>query len=233
MKVAIMQPYFMPYIGYFQLINAVDKFVIYDNIQFTKKGWIHRNRILSNGDETIITLPLKKDSDYLNVSERYLGEESKIMRNKITRKIRNDYQRAPFYNDIFPIIEKIFNYSDNNLFKFINHSLIEIITYLKIKTEILTSSELPIDHALKSQDKVIALCKHLRATSYINPYGGKNLYSKEIFLNHNLDLLFLKSKSISYRQFDNIFIPWLSIIDVMMFNNRNDVLIMLNNYELI
>ncbi len=74
MKLAIMQPYFFPYIGYFQLINTVDEFVVYDNIEFTKKGWINRNRILVNGKDEYITLPIKKDSDFLHVKDRFLAE---------------------------------------------------------------------------------------------------------------------------------------------------------------
>jgi hypothetical protein len=102
MKLAIMQPYIFPYIGYFQLINTVDKFVVYDNIQFTKKGWINRNRILINGKEEYITLPLKKDSDYLNIDQRVLSDVFKEQRNKILRKINESYKKAPGFKTAFP-----------------------------------------------------------------------------------------------------------------------------------
>ena len=86
MKVAIMQPYFLPYIGYLQLLNSVDKFILYDDIEYTKKGWINRNRIV---DGEIITLPLKKDSDYLNVVERRLSDDWRKQKTKLLNKIES------------------------------------------------------------------------------------------------------------------------------------------------
>lgn len=233
MKVAIMQPYVFPYIGYFQLINAVDKFVVYDNIKFTKKGWIHRNRILSNGKDFMFSLSLKKDSDFLDIDKRFLSKDSLKNRQKILRKILNDYKKAPHFNDIYPLLEKIFNYHEKNLFKFIYNSIIEITRFLNLKTEIIISSTLPIDHSLKSQDKVIAICKHLKAKEYYNPLGGKDLYNKGVFSDNSISLFFLKSIPIEYNQFDENFIPWLSIIDVMMFNSKPEVISMLNDFELI
>ncbi len=97
MKVAIMQPYFLPYIGYFQLINAVDKFVIYDNIEFTKKGWINRNRILVNGKDEFISLPITKASDFLHANQRYLASNFENEKNKILRKIKESYRKAPYF----------------------------------------------------------------------------------------------------------------------------------------
>jgi len=219
MKLAIMQPYFLPYIGYFQLINAVDKFVVYDNIQFTKKGWINRNRILVNGKDEYFTLPLKKDSDYLNVDQRKLSDAFQAERLKILRKINASYRKAPYFKTVFPLIEFIFNQQDENLFNFIFQSLKTVCDYLEIKTEFIISSTLSIDHTLKSEDKVIAICSALNAKQYINPIGGLELYSKENFKQKNIELNFIKPATIDYEQFNNEFMPWLSIIDVMMFNS--------------
>lgn len=219
MKLAIMQPYFLPYIGYFQLINAVDKFVVYDNIQFTKKGWINRNRILVNGKDEYFTLPLKKDSDYLNVDQRKLAETFPAERLKLLRKLTVAYSKAPYYETVFPVIESIINQDEDNLFKFIYQSLQIICNYLDIKTKFIISSAVSIDHSLKSEDKVIAICSALNADRYINPVGGLELYSKEIFKKKNIELNFIKPGTISYVQFNNEFISWLSIIDVMMFNS--------------
>lgn len=216
MKVAIMQPYFMPYIGYFQLINAVDKFVIYDNIKYTKKGWINRNLILQNGKDVMFSLPLKKDSDYRDVYERELS--AGFDRDKLLNQIRGAYQTAPYFTQIFPLIEQIVGYEDTNLFRFLHHSIVKLCAYLNIRTEISISSSINIDHGLKNQDKVIALCEALSASSYVNSMGGIALYSKKEFTGRGITLNFIHSKKLEYTQFRNEFVPWLSIIDVMMFN---------------
>lgn len=223
MKVAVMQPYFLPYIGYFQLIKAVDKFVVYDNIEFTKKGWINRNRILVNGKDEYFTLPLKKDSDYLHIDKRRLAGSFEVEKNKILRKITACYKKAPFYQTVFPLVEKLFNENEENLFKFIYHSLIAVCEYLGIYTQLIISSSLQIDHQLKSQDKVIRICKTLNATQYINPIGGVELYSKKAFEENNIQLSFIKSNELKYDQLQSEFIPWLSILDVMMFNNKEKI----------
>lgn len=228
-----MQPYFFPYIGYFQLINSVEKFVIYDNIKFTKKGWIQRNRILADGKDKYISLQLKNDSDYLNVNERYLSESFIEEKKKVLRRIHASYHKAPFFKNVYSIIEECISYSEINLFTYVQYSLIQICNYLNINTEILISSEIDIDHNKKSQKKVIAICKALKATTYINAIGGQNIYNKEDFKAHKIELKFLKSQLVTYNQYDNEFIPWLSIIDVMMFNSKEEIREMLNQYELI
>lgn len=234
MKLAIMQPYFFPYIGYFQLINAADKFVVYDNIQFTKKGWINRNRILVNGAAEYISLPLSKGSDYLNVDQRKLAGTFKTERIKLLRRINESYRKAPQFDTIYPLIESVINAEEENLFGFIYQSLQAVCQFLDIKTEFIISSTLPIDHQLRSQDKVIAICDALGANQYINTIGGKELYSKEIFQQYNIELNFIQSGTVEYPQFTNKFVPCLSIIDVMMFNSKEKVKEYLqNNYTII
>jgi len=233
MKLAIMQPYFMPYIGYFQLINSVDKFIIYDNIQYTKKGWINRNRILVNGKDQLITLSIKKDSDYLNVVERKLSESWEKDKNKMLNIIKSSYNRAPYFQETFELISKCLNNSEVNLFNFIYNSIILINKHLEIKTPIIISSTIDIDHTLKSQDKVLSLCRKQNADIYINSIGGVELYDKGIFKQNNIELNFIKTNPIQYKQFQNEFIPWLSIIDVMMFNSKEQIKEYLNKYTLI
>jgi hypothetical protein len=233
MKIAIMQPYFFPYIGYFQLINSVDKFIIYDNIQYTKKGWINRNKILVNSSDKIITLPIKKDSDYLDIKERVLAniwEQEKI---EMLKLIENSYIKSPNFKTIFPIITSCLESPNNNLIDFILDSLHLLLSYLRINTEIIKSSDVNIDHTLKSQDKIIAICEKLNATTYINANGGQKLYNIDDFNNKGIKLKFIKSLPIKYKQFKNEFIPWLSIIDVLMFNKRQDIIPYLNKYTLI
>ena len=233
MKLAIMQPYFIPYIGYFQLINSVDKFVIYDNIQYTKKGWINRNRILANGKDQLITLPIKKDSDYLNVVERELSESWGKDKSKMLNVIKSSYIKSPYFQETFELISKCLNNPEVNLFKFIYDSIVLINDYLEIKTPIVISSTIEADHTLKSQDKVLSLCKEQNADIYINSIGGVELYDKEIFKQNNIELNFIKSNPIQYKQFNNEFVSWLSIIDVMMFNSKEQIKEYLNSYTLI
>lgn len=233
MKVAIMQPYFVPYIGYFQLMNAVDEFIVYDNIEYSKGGWINRNRILVNGKPSFITLPLKKGSDFLNVDERMLSDSVESFKYKTLRKIQNVYSKAPEFNNTYPIIEQIFTYKSQSLFHYLFNSLLILKKHLDISSKLIMSSTINIDAELKFDKKVISLVKEKKALTYINPIGGQDLYDKEHFLNYGIELFFLKSKDIDYKQFDNEFVPWLSIIDVLMFNSKEEVLKMLNEYELI
>ena len=231
MKIGIMQPYFLPYIGYWQLINVVDIFVIYNNIQYTKKGWFNRNRYLLNGKDALFSINLKNDSDFLNVNQRFLSPEYK--RGKLIETFQNAYYKAPMKKNIFPFIEKIINCPSNNLFDYIYNSITEICEYLKIKTKIVISSTINIDHSLKSEQKVIAICKELQAGTYINSMGGMELYSKESFAKENINLNFIKSKPVFYKQFDNEFVEWLSILDVMMFNSVKEITKIMDNYELL
>lgn len=233
MKLGIMQPYFLPYIGYWQLLNAVDKYIIYDNIEFTKSSWIRRNRILLNGKDKMFSIPIKKDSDFLNIDKRELTEDSIKERVKILNQIKVAYKKAPEFEKVFPLLQKIFLCEEKNLFKFIFNSVKIIKNYLDIKTEIIISSKVNIDHSLKNKDKVIAFCKELEATEYYNAIGGQELYSFKEFKDNGIELKFLKTEEILYEQFNNEFIPNLSILDVMMFNSKEKIKVFLNNYSLI
>ncbi|CAN5430476.1 WbqC family protein [soil metagenome] len=232
MKVAIMQPYFFPYIGYFQLLRSVDVFVLYDNIKYTKKGWINRNRMLQQGRDVMFSLPLKSDSDFLDVRERELAVDFK--RDKLLNQIGGAYRSAPYFAQTFPLIEEIVRNDERNLFKFLHHSMARTCVHLGIATEIRVSSEIPIDHGLKNQEKVLALCKAVGAGTYINAIGGMELYSKAAFNSRGIELEFIKPKPFEYAQFGDPFVPWLSIIDVMMFNSLEAIETCIqSNYELL
>ena len=226
-----MQPYFLPYIGYFQLINAVDQFVIYDNIQYTKKGWINRNRFLQNGTDYLFTIPIQKGSDFLNISDRKI--DSNFAKVKLLNKLRHAYEKAPFFTTTYPIIEDIIQHKQDNLFLYILNSVILICRFLEIDTTIITSSTILIDHPLSGQNKVLAFCQKLEADVYINAIGGQELYDKESFKKISCDLQFIKSDQIRYNQFAQPFVPNLSIVDVMMFNKKEDIRDMLNQYSII
>ena len=230
MKIGIMQPYFFPYIGYFQLMNAVDEFVVYDNIEFTKKGWINRNRILANGKDSFITLPLKNDSDYLDVRDRYLANGWNSERVKMLNRIKESYRKSKQFDSVYPVIEKCILFDEFNLFNFILNSLNPIREYLEIQTDLIISSSIPVDYALKAEKKVIAICKARNFNTYVNPIGGIQLYKKDEFKNHGINLHFLKTNDFEYKQFNDEFVPWLSIIDVMMFNTKEKIKEYLNSY---
>ncbi len=227
-----MQPYFFPYIGYFQLIAAVDMFIVYDNIKYTKKGWISRNRMLQNGKDVMFSLSLKSDSDSQDVCERELVAD--FNRDKLLNQFNGAYRRAPYFAQTFPLVEQIVRHEDTNLFRFLHHSIVRACEHLGITTEIRISSGIAIDHDLKNQDKVLALCEAVGATTYVNAIGGMELYSKETFREKGIELKFIKSKPFEYAQFSDAFVPWLSIIDVMMFNPLDTIQTCIStNYELI
>lgn len=228
-----MQPYFLPYIGYFQLIKSVDEFILYDNIQYTKKGWINRNRILVNGSDRLITLPVKKDSDYLNVVDREISDTWNTDKKSLLNLIKSSYSKAPYFRETYELLEECLAVEHTNLFEFIHQTLLKINRYVGIETPIIISSTISIDHSLKSEEKVLSLCKAVGATMYINAIGGQHLYSKDRFAAHKIQLQFIKSDTIQYSQFSNNFVPWLSIVDVLMFNSKQDITRYLNSYTLI
>jgi len=232
-RLAIMQPYFFPYIGYFQLMNAVDQFVIYDNIQFTKKGWIHRNRILSEGKDVYISLSLKKDSDYLDICDRTLADDFEKANNKLLRRIESSYRKAPHFHDFFPVVEAVLSFPDRNLFRFVANSLQAVAAYLNIETTVIHSSDIGIDHSLHGQERVLSICKHLEAKTYINSSGGIELYSSDRFRDEGIDLKFLQPQLNAYDQKCTQFVSALSIIDVLMFNSCNQIFESLSDCELI
>jgi hypothetical protein len=221
MRLGIMQPYFLPYIGYFQLIAAVDLFVVYDNIKYTKKGWINRNRFLQNGKDAMFSLSLKKDSDSLDVCERELASD--FDRERLLNQLRGAYRRAPHFEQTFPLIEQVVWYPEPNLFLFLYNGIAQVCAHLGITTKIIVSSEVDIDHQQRAQDKVLALCEALDATAYLNAIGGVELYSKKTFQEKGIELQFIKSLPFEYAQYSEPFVPWLSIIDVMMFNPLSGV----------
>ena len=229
MKIAVMQPYLFAYIGYWQLINAVDTFVIYDDVNFIKQGYINRNNILENKTSQLITLELIGASQNKRINEISIGNNA----NKLLKTLKQNYLKAPFYKDVFPVLEEILNNEEKKLSKFLGFSLVKISKYLNIDTKFLYSSDIKNDKALKAQDRLIEMSKTLNATGYINSIGGIELYDKEVFSQNDINLSFLKTHEISYKQFNNEFVSNLSIVDVLMFNSKDNIKNMLAQFELI
>ena len=232
MKIAIMQPYFFPYIGYFQLINAVDAFVIYDDVNYIKKGWINRNNILVNNTSCLFSLPLQNASQNKRINEISVSELNR-WKNDFLKTIRSCYKKAPFYNTVYPILERILNFEESNLAIYIHYSIKQLCDYLKIDTQLITSSEIIKNNDLRGQDKIIDICMRLHATEYVNAIGGLELYNKDQFDKNKINLHFIKSEKIIYKQFNAEFIPSLSVIDVIMFNSVETTKEFLNKFELV
>lgn len=232
MKIAIMQPYFLPYLGYFQLIAAVDQFVVYDTIQFTKKGWINRNQMLRNNSAVMFSLPIKKGSDYADVVDRQLADDfdPKALLNQIT----GAYRKAPQFAATMPLVEAILQYRSANLFDFIHHSLRRCCAHLNIETSVRVSSEVEQGAPQwQGRDRVIDLCQRLGGGTYVNPPGGRALYAAQDFRQHGLGLQFIQPHLRSYPQFDGAFVPSLSILDVLMFTTVDHITgALLKDYDL-
>lgn len=227
-----MQPYFMPYIGYLQLMNAVDKFVVYDDVNYINKGWINRNRILVNGQAYLFTIPLQDASQNKLINEIVLSKDPK-WRGKFLKTLEQAYKKAPFYFSAFAVTEKIINLDAEKVSDWICSSLWVLRDYLGMQVKIVPSSSIYQNTHLKAQERILDICKQENASHYINPIGGTELYDKNIFEQADIQLSFIKSKSIEYPQFKNEFVPWLSIIDIMMFNDVTTIQGFLNEYELV
>ena len=234
MKLAIMQPYLFPYFGYFQLINAVDKFVVYDDVNFIKQGWINRNSVLLGEKAFLFTVPLKNQSSFLKINETNINDVLyPSWSRKFLRSVEQNYNKAPFFDQVFPLIKSVFETEDLHIATMATRSLKLVSAYLGIDTVFVDSSSNYGNHDLSSQYRVLDICKKEHATGYINLIGGIELYSKDDFKKQGIDLQFIKSGSIAYKQFTDTFVSNLSIIDILMFNEVSDVRKIINNYELI
>lgn len=231
MKIGIMQPYFLPYIGYWQLLNAVDQYVIYDDVNFIKGGWINRNRILFKNEPAFLNVPLLGASPNKRINEIEVNPNTKE-RFKAIEKVRQSYRKAPQFEQVFPWFEEMMLYETNNLAEFLTHSIREVCSLLNIQTRLLISSQLQKDCELKGQEKVLHICKLLGATEYYNAIGGQKLYLSEAFLRQGIELKFLQTNEISYHQEGREFVANLSILDVFMYSNKADVQNMLKMYKL-
>lgn len=226
------QPYFLPYIGYWQLIAAADIFLICDNFNYMKHGWISRNQILCGKGTTDITLELIKKSSNKLISDTFIVSNSSVME-KNKRKIYNEYHNAPYFDNGYDLFNKIVSCPDANLASFLENSIRVVCEYLCINTELRKTSELRPYGNLKKQERIYVDCEQLSASTYINSIGGVNLYDKREFAEHGIDLKFLKSDLPQYKQFSDEFIPSLSILDAIMFCSKGQLQEMLCCYSLV
>lgn len=234
MKIAIMQPYFAPYIGYFQMLSAVDKFVFYDDVNFIVRGWINRNRILNNGDAFLFSIPLEKPSLNNSINNTRINQfEYDIFKKKFQRTLSLNYKKAPYFSDVNDLLSEVFNKKFESISGLAIESVLAISNYIGLKPDFIIASEKYKNQKLRGVHRLLDICKEEEAREYINAIGGRELYKKHEFEEFFIKLKFIKSGLIEYKQFDYKFVPNLSIIDVLMFNSREDVQRMLRNYELI
>jgi hypothetical protein len=230
MKSGIMQPYFLPYIGYFQLMKMVDTYVIADDVNFIKGGWANRNKMLLQGKEFLFNLVTLKASSNKLFKDLYVDKNQ----TKLLRTIELSYKNSPQFPKVFPLIEKIIHYEDKNFARYVGNSLIQIAKYLDFGTKILYASDIESDRTLAPQPRIISDCKLLGAKTYVNAIGGIKLYDKEKFKEAGIELCFLKPRSIEYQQFSKkYFVPCLSMLDVMMFNSAEQTNTLLSQYDLV
>ncbi|MCC6447827.1 MAG: WbqC family protein [Chitinophagaceae bacterium] len=234
MKLAIMQPYLFPYVGYYQLVNSVDTFVFYDDVQFIKGGWINRNNILIDKKASMFTIALKDASANKKINQIEIDPSPKNI-NRFLKAIEFSYSRAPFFNSIFPLIKDVFAVENSNKISDLAiSSVILFSNYLGMNKKFIRSSVDFEDTAdLKKEKRLIEICHRLNADIYINPIGGQDLYSKQEFEKEGICLNFIKTGEVKYEQLGNDFVPNLSIIDVLMFNSVSDVKAILNKFQLV
>lgn len=236
MRLALMQPYFLPYIGYFQLMATSDKFILHDKIEYSKGGWVNRNRAFA---DEMFTIPLAKHSDNCPIGKLQIADSWPEYRAKLLRKMRSYYIRATNYHQAYELIEKILFCPKENLFKFIYDSLLEFKEYLCINTTLMPASQIFLGtDELRGAEMVKATCQKMFQHSYddhtyVNAIGGQELYNKEDFAESKIDLKFIKTRPITYRRGNNSWIPYLSILDLIMYNHREETIDFLGRYNLI
>lgn len=223
-----MQPYLFPYLGYFQLISAVDVFVVYDDVNFIKGGWVNRNHILGISERQLMTLPLKGASQNKLINQVEIGGSHKIL-----KSLRHRYGKAPHFDVVYPLLEDIFGQTERGLARFLEYQLRRVCEHLGLRPYWHNSSALAKESGLRGQDKILSICQELGATRYINLIGGKTLYDLPSFTARGLQLSFIQPRAISYRQFGSGFVPNLSVIDVMMFNDQEQCAGLLEEYDLV
>ncbi len=227
-----MQPYFFPYIGYFQLISSADKFILYDDVNYINRGWINRNNVLVDGKSSLITLPLKGASQNKLIYEVDIENEGKGIE-KLIKTIHFNYKKAPHFDRVIPLIEGAFENASKNIAEFNFLELKLVCNYLGIETHIESTSRSYNNSNLKGAERILDICLRESAKVYINPIGGTELYQKEAFVERGIDLFFLKPMLTEYKQFNQSFVPWLSIIDVLMFNTIEQTKQLLKQYQLV
>ncbi|CAJ7486444.1 WbnG [Burkholderia pseudomallei] len=226
MRLAIMQPYLFPYLGYFQLAASVDRFVFYDDVGYIKNGWINRNRILLGGGSHYLTVPLSGASSSQRIRDVRVRPQECWMP-KLLEQLRHAYVRAPQYASVSRFVERILSTNTNSIAQLAVQSVAETCAYLGIDTEFVPTSTTYGNDGLKGLTRVIDICRRERAGVYVNAPGGRALYDPASFAYAGVELAFIAPLLRPYPQFGAPFVSGLSIVDVMMFNRAESIRTML------
>lgn len=230
MIIAGNQPYFLPYLGFWQLVNAADLFLIGDNYNFIKRGWIQRNRILVNGQPHFLGLEVKHITSFKKINEtEFVDFDVGQKLNTVCRA----YRRAPQFDAGYALIKKILNFPERNVAEFLFHSIKAVSQYLEINTKFIKSSEIEGNDNYRREYRIFDFCKRLGGDTYINAVGGQDLYHFDDFEKHGVTLKFIRPNIRPYKQFHNEFVPGLSILDVIMFNSLDAIKNMLEDCSFI
>lgn len=231
-RIAVMQPYLLPYIGYFHLARASTLFVFYDDVNYITRGWINRNRILLNGVPHTFTVPLSNASQNRLIRDTPLSISPSWL-SKFERTMRYAYGKAPQFDAVMPMLAELFARSHQDIGSLAMDSVATVFHHLGLPFEFERASELsPVTRGLEKSERLIRIARDCGFSKYVNALGGKVLYTKEHFQMKGIDLSFIASEPIVYQQFSNEFVPWLSIIDVLMFNEPAEVRALLDRYKL-
>jgi WbqC-like protein family len=229
MRVAIMQPYLFPYLGYYQLAAAVDRWVFYDDVMFIKKGFINRNSILVNGAGYRFTVPITNQSQFRAINDHYAIPPF----DGILRIIDHAYEKAPGYSRVFPMVSSVLDGRETNIARIAGASVSAVFDYLGIGIHASWSSAISGHQHLKGQERILAICKTLGASEYVNPIGGVELYDEALFASRGIRLRFHRMRPVSYHQGNVPFAPNLSMIDVLMHNDPDRVVSLLRECDLV
>jgi len=217
--IAVMQPYIFPYVGYYQLATKVDEFVFFDDVNFIKKGFIHRNNILLNGEKFSFSIPVSKVSQNRKINEHfYRGEFDSFL-----KQIRRTYAKAPFFDEAIKIIESCLFQGELGVAQVNISSISAIFDYVDLPFDYSSASTLKIDGKYHAQDRIIKICKELGATHYVNAVGGKELYDNNSFAQEGIKLSFIQPYLTEYKQISKDFVSGLSIIDALMYCTKSEL----------
>lgn len=232
MKVGIMQPYFLPYLGYWQLLNAVDRYIILDDVTWIRRGWICRNRIQNHGEEQWLTIPVAGASQNRLICELELARSERVW-HKLRRSVQLAYCHAPQFAQGKELFDRILAFPEENLSLFLTNSIREVVRYLAIDTEIVRASDVEYDRTLRGSERILELCARMGADSYYNAIGGQSLYDADRFDERGIALHFVRMKpELQYPQGKQVFCPGLSVLDAIMYNELPQMKRLLSEFVL-
>ena len=221
--IGVMQPYIFPYLGYFQLLNEVDDFIFYDDVNYIKSGWINRNNILVSNKSKLITIPCIGASSNKKINQIKVDRRNRQFA-KTVMTIKQSYSKAPFFEEVYPIIADVLLSEEENLALIAAESVVQVAKYLDLnKSYYFSSSEFPTISGMERSQRLITIVKELNGQRYLNVAGGKSLYSRQEFASHGIELGFVQACLTPYKQFGEDFVDGLSIIDVLMFCSKSQI----------